>query len=365
MPTKRYTATKPTTTIAHLVGVDSSPTPVAASVATLPAQTKPAMARSTPPRYGSLCEKRLSTGLRARRHTMPRAPNSAASPVRRRPEVVVAAAHPVADERHRPREHDGEQPDRGADRRPADGRAPQPRRLPRRQRRHEQDDPGQHEQRHGGQPELARHVEVGRQGPEDVELRLDRLAPDQPADRPGDGGDEGAEHGDVEGDVEQGGDHRAAQATRAVAQEAVPRRLRVRDRRVEPVDDVGRGVPGPVVGAGQRPRRRRVVATRHGGQPARPGPSRRRVRVGRARRGRTPRRGCRRRSSTPRGRPVGAARASRSAGPAAGSASPTPCAGRRPAGRPPRRRAGRGRRRASSARPASRPASARRGCRDR
>ena len=57
---------------------------------------------------------------------------------------------------------------------------------------------------------------------------------------------------------------------RAVAQEAMLRRLRVRDRRVEPVDDVGRGVARAVAGPGQRPRRRRVVAARHGGQPARP-----------------------------------------------------------------------------------------------
>ncbi len=226
------------------------------------------MARSTPPRYGSLCENRLSTGLRARRHTMPRAPNSAARPVvaarkswspRRTQLPTNAIAHgnttvssptaaPIAA-------------------RPAAGRHSHDV-SHERQRRHEQEDSGQHEQRHGGQPQLAWHVERGRQGTEDVELRLDRLAPDQPADRPGDGGDEGAEHGDVERDVEQGSDQRAPEASRAVAQEAVLRRLRVLDRRVEPVDDVGRGVSGAVVDAGQRPRRRRVVAARHGGQPA-------------------------------------------------------------------------------------------------
>ena len=77
------------------------------------------------------------------------------------------------------------------------------------------------------------------------------------------------------------------------------------DRRVEPVDHVGRGVARSVVDPGQRPRRRRVVAARDGGQPPRPRPSSRPVRVGRARRGRRPRRGCRRPSSTRRGRSGG------------------------------------------------------------
>ena len=48
------------------------------------------------------------------------------------------------------------------------------------------------------------------------------------------------------------------------------RRLRVGDRRVEPVDHVRRGVARSVVDPGQRPRRRRVVAARDGSQPARP-----------------------------------------------------------------------------------------------
>ena len=109
-----------------------------------------------------------------------------------------------------------------------------------------------------------------RQGAEDLELPLDRPAPDQPADRPGEGGDEGAEHGDVEGDVEEGGEDRAAEPAGAVAQEPVLRRLRVPDRAVQPVDHVGGGVAGAVAGARQRPRRRRVVATRNGREPARP-----------------------------------------------------------------------------------------------
>ena len=54
MPTKRYTATKATTTSAHRVGVDSRPTPVAASVATLPAQTRAAIASSTTAEVGQL-----------------------------------------------------------------------------------------------------------------------------------------------------------------------------------------------------------------------------------------------------------------------------------------------------------------------
>ena len=152
-----------------------------------------------------------------------------------------------------------------------DRRSPQPRRLPRRQRRDEQHDPGEHEQRHRREPELApaRRRTAGR-SPKAWNVGWIALLPISRPIGQATAATRAPSTATLKRDVEQGGDHRAPEPARAVAQEAVLRGLRVRDRRVEPVDDVGRGVARSVVDPGQRPRRRRVVAARHGGEPARP-----------------------------------------------------------------------------------------------
>ena len=161
-----------------------------------------------------------------------------------------------------------------------------------------------------------------------------------------------------------GGDQRPAEPTRAVAQEAMLRRLRVGDRRVEPVDHVRRGVARSVVDPGQRPRRRGIVAAGDGSQPTRlrhdPGPFE--LVEGAEGEGRGADTATRAAHAEIGGRRQ-FTHGDRLVLPAV-SASPTPCAWRSPAGTRRRHRADRGRRRASSARPSSTRRSARRGCRD-
>ena len=289
---------------------------------------------------------RLSTGLRARRHTTPRAPNSAARPVdaarklwspRRTQLPTNAIAHgnttvssptaaPIAASH--------------------DGRPPHPRRLPGRQRRHEQRrSPASTSSDDGREPQLrAAGRGCGGRRAEHVELRLDRRR--LPISRPigqATAATSAPSTARLNGDVEQGGDHRAAEPTRPVAQEPVPRRLRVRGSA-----SLSQSMTSAAaVAAGRRRRGRASTTSPRSCRPTRrpasaPLPSRRHVRVGRGHRGRTPRRGCRRRSSTPRGPP--AARSSRIAIGRSGR-------GDRPVrlvatgdgeqARPPRRRAGR------------------------